>query len=1283
MLQKMLSEQNLQPFNQKPVESDEFVGEKGLEEIARLAAQLCSTPLALVQSKDGGQHWFKARPEAEMAEIVSGWTEGRSLHCFSIGDKSWNDCTIASSCFSFCQKIPLLDGEGTCLGHLWVMDNVPHKLDTAVVMALESLGKIAAQLLKTHCKTLSPFSRKAARIKARQESQNLEDAFNAHPDPTLLIDCQGKILLVNRAAARQQGYEARKLNGSCIYEILPTELAQQISHKVDKVIQTQKREQFGTKRGDIDAKGTIAPIFDRRGKLSKLAIVMRETQLEKALLKTKAGLKNPKTGNLREPSGQLQGMRDRLTREIARGKTLETQLRETQDIVQALLNATHEIAGILDRDGTILAANSIAGQQLGMSASEIIGLCAYDLLPSKLANSRKAAIDRVFETGKPQQFEDRHNGRDIDNSIYPICTRQNQVTKVAIFARDITERNQCQLQLKTERERLYQLLDRLPAFVYLQAPDCSIRFANRYFRETFGEPEGKCRDNPPAKIQNPGEGCPTKEVFKSQKSRQWEWHSEDDRTYEIYDYPFAEINGDPLVLELGIDISDRKRAEEGLRSSEALYRLILTNVSDAVFITDDEGALTFICPNAEAFFGYSVAEMQAMGNIRHLIGEDLFDLQQLQAVGEIENIEREVREKNGRRRTVLINVKRVAIQNGTTLYCCRDITDRKQAQMEMMQTNSLLEASEERFRLLVEGVRDYAIFMLDPVGKVVSWNEGSERITGYLEPEIIGQHFGCFYTPEEVKNDKPHQALRLAAVASRMEEEGWRRRHDGSYFWGDMLIAALRDERGYLRGFSVVIRDITERKRLQDKLWHAAFHDALTGLPNRAMLTDALWDELEVKSEKAESGFALLFLDLDGFKLVNDSLGHNIGDELLVAIARRLENCLRSRDLVARLGGDEFAILLRDMQEIGEATAVAQRIHQVLEDPFQIKNHKVYTNASIGIAFHRSADARGGELSAGDRPEIAAHQVRQWRSQQPEDILRHADTAMYRAKREGRGCFMVFNETMHAGVVEQLEWENDLRRMLQHPEDELLLHYQPIVCLKTGQVTGFEALVRWQHPEKGMISPSQFIPIAEQTGAIVPLGIWVLREACWQLRRWHEEFPRTAPLTMNVNLSGKQFSQPDFIEQIDGILAETGIDASCLKLEITESMLMENPEAANAMLAQLRKRQIQLCIDDFGTGYSSLSYLRNLPVNTLKIDRSFVMDLEREKENGEIVRTILMLGHNLRMDVVCEGVETPGQFEQLSAWQCDYGQGYLFGKPCHPQTASEAIATVYRCNIRD
>jgi diguanylate cyclase (GGDEF)-like protein len=450
--------------------------------------------------------------------------------------------------------------------------------------------------------------------------------------------------------------------------------------------------------------------------------------------------------------------------------------------------------------------------------------------------------------------------------------------------------------------------------------------------------------------------------------------------------------------------------------------------------------------------------------------------------------------------------------------------------------------------------------------------------------------------------------------------------------WVPLLPAAMA-----LVGTSVAV---VVYKRLYD-----AFHDALTGLPNRALFVQYLnWaiaqrKSLVFASHQAEPAVAVLFLGLDNFKAINDSFGHRLGDQLLVAITQRLRTCLRSTDQLARVGGDEFAILRQQVSDTEEVTNVADLLQKQVTQPFKLAGREVFTTASVGIVLGRHDS-----------------------EYEPEDILRDAHTALHRAKASGKSRHEVFVTGMRDQVMTRLQLETDLRHAIER--QEFRLYYQPLITLDTGKIAGFEALVRWQHPQRGFVSPADFIPVAEETDLIIPLGQWIIQEACHQLHQWQEKFPKDPPLLVSINLSGKQFAQSDLVEQIEQTLQTTELDGRHLKLEITESIAMTDVEATIALLLRLRALNLQISIDDFGTGYSSLSYLHRFPSNTIKVDRSFVSRMVGiENEDSHIVQTIIMLGHNLGMDIVAEGVETTEQLRRLRSLRCEYGQGYLFSKP--------------------
>lgn len=569
------------------------------------------------------------------------------------------------------------------------------------------------------------------------------------------------------------------------------------------------------------------------------------------------------------------------------------------------------------------------------------------------------------------------------------------------------------------------------------------------------------------------------------------------------------------------------------------------------------------------------------------------------------------------------------------------------AQAEKAQQHAdLLQESEERFRTAFD---DAAIGMalVAQDGRWLQVNRSLCEIVGYSEAELLSLNIEAITHAEDVGDLLLQQSRLIENQVPGYQTEKRFIHQQGDEVWTQLSVSRIRGAESKSLRFIFQIQDITDRKRAEARLVHDACHDALTGLGNRALLTDHLKLAIAKSIRSVDSLFAVLFLDLDRFKIVNDSLGHLVGDRLLVATAAKVRECLRPGDTIARLGGDEFTILLEDLKSINEATHIAERIQRALAEPFDLEGRQVFVAVSIGIA-----------------PSSIGYD-------RPEDILRDADTAMYHAKSAGGSRHQVFDKSMHANALKLLHMQNDLRAAIER--DELTLEYQPIVSLDTFRVAGFEALVRWNHPERGAIGPGQFIPIAEETGLIVPIGHWVLWNACEQLRKWHDLYPEDPPLTMSVNLSARQFNQPDLIEQINRVLEETQIDPSLLSLEITESVVIDNVEAATELFEKLRQLGVGLSIDDFGTGYSSLSSLHRFPISTLKIDGSFVSRMNGRDENTEIVRTIMSLGKSLGMDVTAEGIETLEQVTKLRTLGCSQGQGFYFSQPLPADGAEKLL----------
>ena len=573
---------------------------------------------------------------------------------------------------------------------------------------------------------------------------------------------------------------------------------------------------------------------------------------------------------------------------------------------------------------------------------------------------------------------------------------------------------------------------------------------------------------------------------------------------------------------------------------------------------------------------------------------------------------------------------------------------------EQERISQALKESEEYFRTAFDNAAGMAV--IDPDGRWRQVNESLCNMLGYTEEELLENGFQSITHPNDLGNDLANLYQLLEGKIPGYQLEKRYKHKIGETVWVLQSASLIRDAENNPRHVIFQIQDITDRKKAEEQIHHAAFHDALTGLPNRTLFADRLSMAVERAKRTAAFKFAVIFVDLDRFKIVNDSLGHDMGDKLLVDLSRRLEKCLRAVDTVARLGGDEFAILLDGISNNTDATDIAERIQHSLNQPFDLEGHEFYTSASMGIAFSTEE------------------------YQRPEDILRDADTAMYKAKANGKARHEVFDTQMHTRAVETLTLENELRRAIER--DEIKPFFQPIVSLKTGEIVGFEALARWIHPVRGLVSPADFIPLAEETDLIIPIGLLMLEESCRQLARWQKKFD-LPELTVSVNLSGKQFKQATLIEEIKEILVKSELPPQFLTMEITETMVIENTDTAIEMLKKLKDLGVQISIDDFGTGYSSLSYLHRFPFDVIKIERSFVSRMIIDRESFGIVKTITALASELGKSVVAEGIEKPEHQNALMKIGCEYGQGFLFSKPVDAQSAEELLKRNFSATITD
>ena len=919
-----------------------------------------------------------------------------------------------------------------------------------------------------------------------------------------------------------------------------------------------------------------------------------------------------------------------LVHDISERLQAEEAVRKSAERYRELFENANDLVFTMDLRGTFTSVNRAAERLTGYARAEALTMNFEQLVAPEHLERTKESLARWLsgERLAPLEYEivTKAGARLPLELSCRLIIENGKPAGIQGIARDVSERRAAEQALHASEDKFRGLVEQSIVGIYI-IQDNAFAYVNPKFAEIFGYDAAEIRRMPVDQIVAPVD----REMVLDNLRRRVAGEVENIRysfrglrrdgtgiVVEVHGSR-THYQGRPAVIGMLLDVTERHRADQALRESERRFRALLGGVQMVSVQVDPLGRVESCNQYLLSLCGWSSPEV---------IGQDWFEmftppeLRERQRRGFLRKVkqaairthhESEILTRAGGRR--LISWNNTVLRDGNGEVCGTaslgvDITETRRAE-------AALRASEERYKLAALGAND-GLWDWDLEAGRIYLSPRWKSMLGHADEEVgpRPEEWLDRIHPDDARRIDEDLAAHLDARTPHLESEHRLRHKDGSYRWMLVRGMAVRDKDEQVYRLAGSLTDITERKDAEEKLLHDALHDALTGLPNRALLFDRLGHALARRHRKKDALFAVLFLDVDRFKMVNDSLGHMMGDQLLVAIARRLEGIVAPTDSVARLGGDEFVILLEDLDSNARASEMAERIQQALREPFDLGGQEVFASASMGIAL-------GGEQYLF-----------------PEEMVRDADTAMYRAKGLGRARHELFQPSMHAHAVALLQLESSLRRAVER--EEFTVGWQPIVSLHTGKLRGFEALLRWRHPSRGLVSPAEFIPMAEETGLIVKLGEWVLEKACRQMADWHRRFPAPdPPLTVSVNLSVRQFLQPDLIDRVRRALEESKLDPRCLHLEITESVIMENSTQAAALLKQLAALQVRVHLDDFGTGYSSLAYLHHFRMDALKIDRSFVGRIGPAGEHGEIVRTIVHLARDLRMEVIAEGWRRP------------------------------------------
>jgi diguanylate cyclase (GGDEF)-like protein/PAS domain S-box-containing protein len=930
-------------------------------------------------------------------------------------------------------------------------------------------------------------------------------------------------------------------------------------------------------------------------------------------------------------------------------KRHEDALRESERRYRQMFENNRAVQLLLDpATGAIVDANMAACDFYGYSAEELKSMCIWDI--NVLGAERIRSEMTVALAREKSFFVFRHmrsNGeiRDVEVHSGPVDVGGRRLLYSIIH--DITERRRAEQALQQSEEKYRNIFKHAPVGIIQSTRDGHLITVNTALAHILGyeSVDDLLQVNAADLWVDPKQRDHTWDIYEPRGAignLEVQWRKNDGTAIwvQVNAHVIKRPDGVTYVEGFIHDVTERKRAEEMLASASAQRQAVLeaaTRVS--IIATDPQGVITIFNSGAERLLAYDAEEMIGRQSLlalhlpqeiyehgralteefrRPISGFDVLVLRA--ALEDLEEREWTYVGKQGERRTVLVAVTALRSDQGDItgfLHVASDITERKQNEEMLRKQSAAITASMDGIGILNERL------------EFTYLNDALARLYGYPKPQsMIGKSLRELYDEPEVERlDKV--IIPAVQARGRWRGEATGRRRDGFTFPQEISLTVTD-----AAGMVCVVRDITERTYAEEQIKHLAYHDALTGLPNRLLFKDRLTVALS-HAQRDHSRLAVLFLDLDRFKVINDSLGHNVGDQLLQAVATRVQSCVRDSDTVARLGGDEFTLLLPALIRSEDAALVAQKIIESVRYPFHIEGREFFITTSIGISLY---------------PEDGADAA---------TLIKNADTAMYQAKEQGRDNYQLFNAFVNAKALQRIALEHGLRRALAN--QEMTLFYQPIFDLRSARITGMEALLRWTHPDMGSVPPAVFIPLAEATGVMVPIGGWALRTACRQAKVWHDAGFRN--LSLAVNLSVTQLQQSDLVERVKETLQETGLRPDLLELEITESSAMQSPEMSVRTLIELKKLGIRVSLDDFGTGHSSLSYLKRFPIDTLKIDQSFVRDITTDADTSAIVTAIIAMAHSLRMKVIAEGVEQQEQAAFLKRHACDQMQGFLVKPP--------------------